>query len=99
MTNIRFRYHSLALAMTAYLLNVIDLICTRIALSGGATELNPLMRDAALRSGYKLMTVGMLFLLLAAIPRRSARLGLILCTAVYAAVDMYHFIFLTGGTI
>lgn len=86
-------------AMTAYLLNMIDLICTRIALSGGATELNPLMRDAQARGGYKLLAVGMLLLLLAAIPRRSARLGLILCTAVYAAVDIYHFIFLTGGTI
>lgn len=78
--------------MTAYALNIFDLLCTLYALSIGATELNPLMRSVPVMIVYKLIVVGGLLWWLSRRPERAAKVGLRTCTAVYAALDLYHLI-------
>ena len=48
------------LAMTAYALNLFDMLCTLWALHGGAVELNPLMRSVTVMVCYKVVIVGAL---------------------------------------
>lgn len=81
-----------------YTLNLLDLACTLYALSLGASELNPFMQNVPLMVAYKTIIVGLLCWWLSSRPERIARLGLNLCTAVYAAVCTYHIFGLIGGT-
>lgn len=73
-----------------YALNLIDLACTLYALRIGATELNPLMRSVPVLVVYKLVVVGALLWWLSRRREPVAKAGLIMCTAVYAALDLYH---------
>lgn len=75
--------------MTAYLLNLLDLSFTLYALSHGATELNPLMRNATFMIAYKVIVVGAL---LGWLSERKERFGIIVCTAVFAVVDVWHIV-------
>ena len=81
--------------MTAYVLNLFDLLCTILALRLGAAELNPLMRCVPVMVVYKVIIVGALLWWLSRRPERAVRPGLRLCTAVYAALDVYHLICLS----
>ena len=88
--------------MTTYLLNLLDLACTLYALRIGAQELNPLMQSVPLMVAYKVIIVGALCGALHHFAKggnMAARRGLNLCTAVYAALCVYHlyYLFLIGG--
>lgn len=80
------------LGIIAYALNLIDLFCTLWALHGGAVELNPLMREAAVMVGYKVIIVGALLWWLSTRRERAARYALYVAAVVYGAVDVYHII-------
>ena len=84
-----------------YALNLIDLACTLYALRLGVTELNPLMRCVPVMVVYKVIIVGALLCWLSRRTERAAKVGLRICTAVYAALDLYHLICLIwiGGMI
>lgn len=88
-------------AVTVYLLNLFDLACTLLALRLGAMELNPLMASVPMIVVYKLAVVGLLAAWLARRRERIARLGLRVCTAVYAGLACYHLVclILIGGMI
>lgn len=92
--------------MTPYLLNLADLLLALYALQHGGVELNPLLQNPTVMVAWKTVGVGVLCLSLERIAqnarvrfnaRRIARCGLNLCTAVYAAVCVYHFYFIFGG--
>ena len=85
--------------MIAYILNLIDLACTLYALRIGAMELNPLMESIPAMVVYKLVVVGLLAAWLSRRRERIARLGLRVCTAVYAVLAFYHLVclILIGG--
>ena len=78
--------------MIAYLLNLIDLACTLYALRIGATELNPLMTPVPVLMVYKIVVVGVLLWWLSRQRGRLVRVGLNICTVVYATLDLYHLI-------
>ena len=78
--------------MIAYLLNLIDLACTMYALRIGATELNPLMTPVPVLMVYKIVVVGVLLWWLSRQRGRLVRVGLNICTVVYATLDLYHLI-------
>ena len=75
-----------------YALNLIDLACTLYAIRIGATELNPLMRCVSVLAVYKLIVVGALLWWLSRQRGRLVRVGLNICTVVYATLDLYHLI-------
>lgn len=85
--------------MIVYALNLFDLLCTLYAQSMGMEELNPLMRSVPLMVAYKVIIVGGLLLWLSRRPERAARMGMQICTAVYAALAVYHVVglILMGG--
>ena len=76
--------------MLPYTLNLVDLVFTLYAIRNGAWELNPLMRDVPTMVFYKIVVVGALCWWLGKRDGKIARDGLRICTAVYAAVDLYH---------
>lgn len=80
--------------MTAYILNLIDLACTQYALRSGARELNPFMQGEAFRLFYKIVVVGLLCAVLARSDKPLAKIGLRLCTAAFALVDLWHVVIL-----
>ena len=80
------------LAMTAYALNLFDLLCTMYAVRLGAMELNPLMREVTVMVGYKVAIVGALLWWLSRQRERAARYALYVAAVVYGAVDVYHMI-------
>ena len=86
-------------AATVYTLNLIDLLCTLYVLSLGCTELNPLMQSVPVLVVYKVIVVGGLLWWLSGRPERTARIGLLICTAVYTALCIYHFygLLMIGG--
>lgn len=73
-----------------YTMNLADLAFTLLALRLGARELNPLMASVPVLIAYKLAVVGLLVAWLSHRQERLARIGLQICTAVYAALDAYH---------
>lgn len=87
--------------MTTYLLNLLDLALTLHALSLGCEELNPLLQSVPAMVAYKVAIVGALCGALShyAKGNMAARRGLQICTAVYAALCIYHtyYLFLIGG--
>ena len=78
--------------MWVYLLNLLDLACTLYALRIGAMELNPLMESIPAMVVYKLVVVGALLWWLSRQRGRLVRVGLNICTVVYATLDLYHLI-------
>ena len=78
--------------MIAYTLNLLDLFCTLWALRRGAVELNPLMQEATVMVGYKVIIVGVLLWWLSTRRERAARCALYVAAVVYGAVDVYHII-------
>lgn len=90
--------------MRAYILNLADLAFTLYAIQRGGVELNPLMRNPAVMVAWKVCGVGVLCYLLSKLAsnfngscNNVARWGLNLCTAVYAALCIYHFYYIFGG--
>ncbi|MDO5765117.1 MAG: DUF5658 family protein [Elusimicrobiales bacterium] len=85
--------------MSLYACNLFDLVCTLYALSLGAMELNPLMASVPVMVVYKLAVVGVLAAWLSRRREKLARMGLRLCTAVYAVLALYHLVclILIGG--
>ena len=82
----------LRVAVIAYALNLIDLVCTLWALHGGAVELKPLMREVTVMVGYKVIIVWALLWWLSTRRERLARYALYVAAVVYGAVDLYHVI-------
>ncbi len=87
--------------MTPYLLNLLDLFFTLYALRNGGVELNPLMRNPAVMVAWKVLGVGVLCWFLnqqtKSANKQTALLaywGLRVCAAVYAALCIYHLIFI-----
>ena len=78
--------------MTAYLLNLADLAFTLYALRHGAYEMNPLMRNIPFQCFYKVVLVGALLYWLSKRQERLARVWYGVCTAVFAAVDVWHIV-------
>lgn len=79
--------------MILYTLNLCDLCFTLHAISRGATELNPLMRNIPFMVAWKVLGIGFLCWLLnhfAEGGNMVARCGLRICTAVFAAVNLWH---------
>ena len=76
--------------MTAYLLNLADLVFTLHALRHGAEELNPFMRNIPVMIAYKVVIIGGVLLWLSRRQEPAARFGRFAVTAVYAAVDLWH---------
>jgi len=76
--------------MTAYTLNLIDLLFTLNALNNGGIELNPLMRDVPTMVFYKTVVVGALLWWLRSRRVKVAWCRLRICAAVFAAVDTWH---------
>lgn len=77
--------------MAAYVLNLADMCCTLLALRlGVGVELNPLMSCVPVMAAYKIVIVGALFWWLSSRKEALARLGLELCTTVYAGLAAYH---------
>lgn len=78
--------------MIAYLLNLLDLAFTLHALKHGAVEANPLMQSVPIMIAYKVIIVGALCWWLKKQNGSIARLGLCVCAAVFAVVNIYHVI-------
>lgn len=76
--------------MTPYILNLLDLAFTLHALGHGAVELNPAMQSVPVMIVSKVVIVGVLCWWLESRQERLARIGLRICTAVFAAADMWH---------
>lgn len=70
-----------------YALNILDLLFTLHALSHGAVELNPLMRNVPFMVFYKVAVVGALLWWL-----RKRKVNLLPLTAVYAVVNLWHIV-------
>ena len=91
--------------MTAYILNLLDLLFTLHAIHNGAAEINPLMQSVPVMVAWKVVGVGFLCWLLQVLGkdirvpirvRKLARNGLRICTAVFAAVCLWHILNLTA---
>lgn len=78
--------------MTAYCLNLFDLAFTLYALQHGGIELNPLMQCVPFQIIYKVFVVGALCWWLITRQERMAKVGLGVCTAVFAAVNVWHIV-------
>jgi len=78
--------------MAVYLLNLFDLLCTVYALQHGAKELNPAMQSIPSMIFYKVVVVGALCWWLHNRPERAAKIGLALCTAVFAVLAVWHIV-------
>ena len=83
--------------MMTYPLNLLDLALTLYALRIGAQELNPLLQSVPFMVAYKVIGVGALCWWLERVAKggnKAARWGLRVCSAVYAALCIYHFYYL-----
>lgn len=79
--------------MAAYILNLIDLAFTLYALSHGAYELNPLMMCVPIMIAYKVFVIGAICWGLHRLREyRIARFGLMIATAVYAVLALWHIV-------
>jgi hypothetical protein len=79
--------------MILYILNLFDLCFTLHAISRGAAELNPLMRNIPFMVAWKVLGIGFLCWLLNHFANGGnmvARRGLKICTAAFAAVNLWH---------
>ena len=77
-----------------YILNLLDIGFTLHALRHGACEVNPLMQSVPVMLAWTVGIVGLLCCVLEilAIKYQVAKWGLRFCTAVYAAVDLWHIV-------
>lgn len=94
--------------MTPYLLNLLDLYLTLHAIHMGCTELNPLMQSIPIMVAYKTIVVGGLCWGLGRVGknersneneeraqlhlRKTAQIGLTLCTVVYVLTNINHIV-------
>lgn len=78
--------------MTTYLLNLLDLALTLLALQLGCTELNPLMRSVPVMVAYKVIGVWVLCWWLSHRRERIARWALSICTLVYVLTNINHIV-------
>lgn len=78
--------------MFLYILNLFDLCFTLHAISIGARELNPLMRSVPVMVVWKVFGVGFFCWVLEKLAKnfRVARWGMRICTAAFAAVNLWH---------
>lgn len=76
--------------MTAYLLNILDLLFTLHALSHGGVELNPLMRSVPIMIVSKIFVVGALCWWLGKRQEKIAKVGLWIVTAYFAIINAWH---------
>lgn len=76
--------------MTAYLLNILDLLFTLHALSHGGVELNPLIRSVPIMIFSKIFVVGALCWWLGKREEKLAHTGLKICAVFFAVIDAWH---------
>lgn len=79
--------------MTAYALNLIDLVFTLHALECGAVEANPLVQSVPIMIIYKTFIIGALC---AWLYKQNAKKALCFCSLAYAAVNVWHLINVLG---
>ena len=75
-----------------FILNILDLFCTLLAIRLGCIELNPLMASVPVMVVYKVVIVGALLWWLSTRRESASRYALYVATVVYGAVDLYHMI-------
>lgn len=80
------------MGIIAYMLNLIDLLCTFWALHYRVMEMNPLMRSVTVMVAYKVIIVGMLLWWLSHQRKHLACYALYIITVVYGAVCLWHII-------
>ena len=73
-----------------FILNILDLFCTLLAIRLGCIELNPLMASVPVMVVYKVVIVGALLWWLSTRRESASRYALYVAAAVYGAVDVYH---------
>ena len=73
-----------------YALNILDLLFTLHALSHGAVELNPIMRNVQFMVFYKTVIIGALLWWLSRRQEPLARVGLNILTVYYGAITLWH---------
>jgi hypothetical protein len=73
-----------------YALNILDLLFTLNALSHGAVELNPIIRNVPFMVFYKTVIIGALLWWLSRRKERFARYGLRVIAVCYGAVVLWH---------
>ena len=76
--------------MTAYLLNILDLLFTLHARSHGGVELNPLMRSVPIMIFSKIFVVGALCRWLGKRQEKIAKVGLRIIKAYFGAIVLWH---------
>lgn len=76
--------------MTAYLLNILDLLFTLHALRHGGVELNPLMQCVPIMIFCKVFLVGALCRWLGKRREKIAKVGLWIVTAYFAMINAWH---------
>ena len=76
----------------SYALNILDLLFTLYALSHGAVELNPIMRNVPFMVFSKTVIIGALLWWLSNRRERLARFGLGMITVYYVAVVLWHIV-------
>lgn len=76
--------------MTAYILNLFDLFFTLFALSHGAVELNPLMRNIPVMVVSKTIFVGLLIWWLRGRKEKIAKVSLWIVTVYFAIINAWH---------
>ena len=76
--------------MTAYALNILDLLLTLSALSHGCVELNPIMRNVPFMVFSKTVIIGALLWWLSHRRERLARFGMGVMAVYYGAVALWH---------
>jgi hypothetical protein len=78
--------------MTLPILNLLDLIFTLHAITHGGVELNPLLQSVPLMLVYKLTIIPALIWWLSGSDLPIAKRGMKFCTAVFAAVNLWHIV-------
>lgn len=73
-----------------YLLNLTNLIFTLHAIRHGGVELNPLLQSIPIMILYKVFVVGILCWWLGTREEPIAKIGLIVCSVLFGAVNLWH---------
>lgn len=78
------------MGIIAYVLNLIDLLCTLWALHYGVMEMNPLMQSVTVMVVYKVIIMGVLLWWLSHQRKHLAHYALYIITVVYGVVCLWH---------
>lgn len=80
--------------LIVYLLNLLDLVFTLVAINNGAYELNPLFSSISFMFFYKVIIIGIATMLLKKINNRLCKTLTVTLIGIYSILVVYH---LTAG--